>query len=85
MIISINDNPDIRMAFANLPVVEVDYQYTVGGSDKASDCIELIFGNWKEKPKARGRQGLFKTTKSRKSYENGSNAGIWITYTSYVA
>jgi len=59
MIISINDHPDIRQVFANLPVVEVDYQYTVGGSDKASDCVELIYGNWKEHPKPRGQQGLF--------------------------
>lgn len=43
MIISINDHPDIRQVFADLHVVEVDYQYTVGGSDKLrrTDLWEL--------------------------------------------
>lgn len=59
MIISINDHPDIRETFNALSVIEVDYKYTVGGSNKASDCVELIYGNWSEFPKARGQQGLF--------------------------
>jgi DNA adenine methylase len=46
MIISINEHPEIRALFKNLPAVEVDYQYTVGGVDKRSDCIELIYGTW---------------------------------------
>jgi DNA adenine methylase len=59
MIISINDHPDIRAVFSKLQVIEIDYQYTVGGKGKPTDCVELVFGNWKEKPKARGQQGLF--------------------------
>lgn len=57
MIISINDHPDIRRLFAELPVVEVDYQYTVGGGGRSSDCVELIYGTWPGGvPKARGYQ-----------------------------
>lgn len=61
MIISINDHPDIRALFAHLPVVEVDYKYTVGGAQKASDCVELIYGNWDggNVPARRGQSGLF--------------------------
>ncbi|MBL4781655.1 MAG: DNA adenine methylase [Porticoccaceae bacterium] len=47
MIISINDHPDIRALFDGVPVKEVDYAYTVGGSDKPSKAVELIYGNWK--------------------------------------
>ena len=54
MIISINDHPDIRAVFSGLPVIEIDYQYTVGGSAKPSDCVELVFGNWPEQPVPRG-------------------------------
>lgn len=61
MIISINDYPDIRALFKDLPCREVDYQYTVGGADRASDCVELIFGNWRDGlPTPKGHQaGLF--------------------------
>ncbi len=59
MIISINDHPDIRAVFSDLPAIEIDYQYTVGGSGKPSDCVELVFGNWPERPVPRGQQGLF--------------------------
>lgn len=61
MIISINDHPNIRALFAGLPLVEVDYQYTVGGSDKPSSCVELIYGTWPGGiPARRGTQeGLF--------------------------
>lgn len=59
MIISINDHPDIRKVFSDLKVVEVDYQYTVGGSDNASECVELIYGNWDHQPTPKGQQGLF--------------------------
>jgi DNA adenine methylase len=61
LIISINDHPDIRQVFSDLPVVEVDYQYTVGGAEKRSDCVELIYGNWPDGvPKPKGQQeGLF--------------------------
>lgn len=61
MIISINDHPDIREVFADLPVVEVDYEYTVGGADSRSECVELIYGTWPDGvPKVKGsQQGLF--------------------------
>jgi DNA adenine methylase len=59
MIISINDHPDIREAFSDLHVVEVDYNYTLGGGDRRSECVELIYGNWNEVPIARGQRGLF--------------------------
>jgi DNA adenine methylase len=57
MIVSINDHPDIRVLFKDLPVVEVDYKYTVGGGDNQSSCIELIYGTWPDGvPVARGYQ-----------------------------
>lgn len=59
MIISINDHPDIREVFKALHVVEVDYQYTVGGAANPTDCVELIYGNWEHQPKPRGQVGLF--------------------------
>jgi DNA adenine methylase len=46
MIISINDHPDIRQLFADLPMVEVDYKYTVGGGQNQAECKELIYGTW---------------------------------------
>jgi len=61
MIISINDHPDIRKLFNDLPCVEVGYQYTIGGAGKTSDCIELIYGTWPDgipTPK-RYQQSLF--------------------------
>jgi len=48
MIISINDHPDIRNLFSGMPVVEVEYKYTVGGGDRSADCVELIIGTWPE-------------------------------------
>ncbi|WP_027714890.1 DNA adenine methylase [Desulfuromonas sp. TF] len=61
MILSINDHPDIRELFKDLPVVEVDYKYTVGGGDNQSACVELIYGTWPGGvPERRGyQQGLF--------------------------
>jgi len=57
MLISINDHPQIRQLFDGLPVVEVDYQYTVGGAGKGGECVELIYGNWRGGiPKAIGYQ-----------------------------
>jgi len=52
----INDHTDIRPVFADLHIVEVDYQYTVRGSDKLSRWDELIFyGNWNTPPVPRGQ------------------------------
>jgi DNA adenine methylase len=59
MIISINDHPDIRAVFSKLSLIEIDYQYAVGGNGKPTDCVELVFGNWKDTPVPRGQQGLF--------------------------
>lgn len=61
MIISINAHPDIRELFKDLAVVEVDYQYTVGGPDNRSDCTELIYGTWPDGvPTPKGfQEGLF--------------------------
>ncbi|CAA0111475.1 Modification methylase DpnIIA [BD1-7 clade bacterium] len=61
IIISINAHPDIRELFNHLPVVEVDYQYTVGGASKRTDCVELIYGNWEggKVPRPKGQSGLF--------------------------
>lgn len=59
MVISINGHDDIRELFADFPMVEIDYQYTVGGADKRSDCVELIIGNWKDGvPKKRFSQEI---------------------------
>jgi len=61
MIISINAHPEIRELFKDMPVVEVDYQYTVGGTENRSNSTELIYGTWPEGiPERRGVQaGLF--------------------------
>lgn len=61
MIISIGGHPEIRDLFKDLAVVEVDYQYTVGGAEKRSDCTELIYGTWPDGiPERRSYQvGLF--------------------------
>ncbi len=45
---SINDHPDIRALFADLPVIEVPYSYTVGGGGRECEAVELIYGNWPE-------------------------------------
>ncbi|MNN42850.1 hypothetical protein D3C81_1570590 [compost metagenome] len=45
MVISINDNPQIREVFSGLRLKEVPFRHTVGGSGgKAAN--ELIFFNW---------------------------------------
>lgn len=59
MIISINAHSDICAVFSGLPIIEIDYQYTVGGSAKPSDCVDLVFGNWPEQPCTTGATGAF--------------------------
>jgi len=61
MIISINAHPDIRALLSDLPVVEVPYKYTVGGSDKSADCVELVYGTWRGGVPSKGsvQAGLF--------------------------
>lgn len=61
MIISINDHPDIRALFDDLPVVEIEHTYTVGGAENAVAVTELVYGTWPGGvPQPRGcQQGLF--------------------------
>jgi len=56
LILSINDHPDIRLLFKDFPAVEVEYKYTVGGGDKITNCVELIYGNWTSIPKPSQQQ-----------------------------
>lgn len=54
LIISVNDHPAMREAFAGLEMKSVSITYTVGGGDKAAPRRELIIGNWKDGwPKAK--------------------------------
>ncbi len=46
MIISVNDHPEMRRIFRNLPGRSVAINYTVGGADKPAKARELILGNW---------------------------------------
>lgn len=61
MLISINDHPEVRRIFSAFPVKEVDYEYTVGGSTRAAQVTELIYGNWRGGvvPPPRGQRPLF--------------------------
>lgn len=45
MIISVNDHPAMREAFAGLHMQSVPISYTVGGG-AGVDRMELIIGNW---------------------------------------
>lgn len=45
-ILSINDHPEIRGAFAGLPTTSLRIDYTVGGAGKGCDRKELIVRNW---------------------------------------
>lgn len=47
MIITVNDHPEMRRVFADLPMQSVPITYTVGGADHAAERAELIIGNWK--------------------------------------
>jgi DNA adenine methylase len=46
MIISVNDHPEMRRAFAGLHMRAVGITYTVGGGQNTADRQELIIGNW---------------------------------------
>lgn len=46
MVISVNDIPEMRQAFAGLNMESVDITYTVGGQGKANKTAELIIRNW---------------------------------------
>ncbi|HZR35470.1 MAG TPA: DNA adenine methylase [Nevskia sp.] len=47
MVITVNDHPAMREAFAGLPMQSVPITYTVGGGANQVDRAELIIGNWK--------------------------------------
>ncbi len=46
VIVSINDHPEMREVFRDFHLVEVDYEYQVGGAGNRMLCRELIYGNW---------------------------------------
>lgn len=46
MVISVNDIPEMRQAFAGLTMETVEITYTVGGGGRASQKGELIIRNW---------------------------------------
>lgn len=46
MVISVNDIPGMRQAFAGLRMESVDITYTVGGGKKGSKTAELVIRNW---------------------------------------
>lgn len=46
MIISVNDIPEMRKAFSELPMESVAITYTVGGNDKRAHRSELIIRNF---------------------------------------
>lgn len=47
MIISVNDHPEMRRVFSDLPQRQVSITYTVGGGDNQAARQELIVGNWR--------------------------------------
>ena len=47
MIISVNDIPEMRIAFAGLKVDRVELNYSVGGGGRSKEASgELIIRNW---------------------------------------
>ncbi|MDH2917581.1 MAG: DNA adenine methylase [Sideroxydans sp.] len=46
MVISVNDIPEMRTAFAELNMESVDITYTLAGSGKSGKTAELIIRNW---------------------------------------
>ncbi|HCE52557.1 MAG TPA: restriction endonuclease subunit M, partial [Shewanella baltica] len=46
MVISVNDIPEMRDAFAGLQMKTLDIRYTVGGSQRSSEQQELLIWNW---------------------------------------
>jgi DNA adenine methylase len=46
MIISVNDIPEMRKAFAGLSMESLPITYTVGGGKKGSKAAELVIRNW---------------------------------------
>lgn len=46
LVITVNDHPAMRQAFAGLPLKGVPITYTVGGGQNSVERQELIIGNW---------------------------------------
>lgn len=46
MVISVNDIPEMRKAFAGLQMESLPITYTVGGGKKGSKAAELVIRNW---------------------------------------
>ncbi|QOD81909.1 DNA adenine methylase [Chromobacterium haemolyticum] len=48
IMVSINDHPDIRCAFAGLPMLELDIKYSVGNNRRGGPGAsgELVIANW---------------------------------------
>lgn len=46
MLISINAHADIRELFSDLPCMEIEYEYTVGGSSSSQRVTELVYASW---------------------------------------
>lgn len=47
MVISVNDIPEMRQAFAGLTMESLPITYTVGGGKKGSKAAELVIRNWR--------------------------------------
>jgi DNA adenine methylase len=45
-IVSVNDHPAMREAFADLSMKTLQIKYTVGGGAKAKKAGELLIWNW---------------------------------------
>ena len=46
MMISVNDIPEMRQAFAGLHMESVGITYSVGGSGRSGKTAELVIRNW---------------------------------------
>jgi len=53
-VLSINDHPEIRAAFAGFPMETVDISYVVGGMDHAAARQELVIFSWDRQPEEGG-------------------------------
>lgn len=53
-VVSVNDHPAMREAFAGFKTETVDITYTVGGNDCAADRRELVIFSWDRRPEEGG-------------------------------
>lgn len=59
LLISINDHPEIRRVFADLPSKAMDYSYSVAGNGNKTACTELLFSNRPFRVRKGFQAGLF--------------------------